>query len=211
MKGNYFYFIFLIFSINKISIEYLVIPFKYLNDKKSKIYNLNDISGKDFLDFSTNKLISSISIGTPYKSLELQLTMDYKLFFIGKGYCQDNSLSTYNPLYSNSYTNKSFYPSPFDDLRNMTIGNDIISLYNDYNLKSNISLNNMQLYYGYKDNINNDNILKDKICGVLGFKLHSTENSYYNKFKTWNLLLKANNISKLFFLDYRIFWRKRKE
>ena len=210
MKRNYFYFIFLIFSINKISIEYLVIPFKYLNEKKSKIYNLNDISGKDFLDFSTNKLISSISIGTPYKSLELKLTMDYKLFFIGKGYCQDNSLSTYNPLYSNSYTNKSFYPSPFDDLRNMTIGNDIISLYNDYNLKSNISLNNMQLYYGYKDNINNDNILKDKICGVLGFKLHSTENSYYNKFKTWNLLLKANNITNYSFWTIEFFGEKEK-
>ncbi len=211
MKRKLFNVIFLYFSLIEITNEYLVIPFKYLTDKKSKTYNLNNISGKDFLDFSTNKLISSISIGTPYKSLELHLTMDYKLFFIGKGYCQDNTFSSYNPIYSNSYTNKSFYPSPFDDLRDMTIGDDITSLYSDYNLKSNITLNNMQIYYGYKDDINNNNILNDKICGVMGFKLHSTEDSYYNKFKALDLILKANNISNYTFWTIEFFGEKEKK
>ena len=211
MKRNLFYFIFLIFSLNKISIEYIVIPFKYSNNKKSKLYNFNNISGKDFLEFSTNKLISSISIGTPYKSLELHITMDYKLFFIGKGYCQDDSKSVYNPLYSNSFTNKSFYPSPFDDLRDITIGIDVISLYNDYNMKSNVSLSNMQLYYGYKDSIYSNNNLNDKICGIMGFKLHSTEDSYYNKFKALDLILKANNITNYSFWTIEFFGEKEKE
>ena len=211
MKRNLFYIIFLIFSLNKISIEYIVIPFKYSNNKKSKLYNFNNISGKDFLEFSTNKLISLISIGTPYKSLELHITMDYKLFFIGKGYCQDDSKSVYNPLYSNSFTNKTFYPFPFDDLRDITIGNDVISLYNDYNLKSNVSLNNMQLYYGYKDSINTDNNFNDKICGIMGFKLHSTEDSYYNKFKALDLILKANNITNYSFWTIEFFGEKEKE
>ena len=117
MKISSIFSIFLILSLTNISIEYIVLPFKYLNNKKSKLYNVNNISGKDFLEFSTNKLISSISIGSPYKLLDLYLTMDYKLFFIGKGYCHENSKSSYNPSYSNTYSNKSFYPAPFDDLR----------------------------------------------------------------------------------------------
>ena len=210
MKISSIFSIFLILSLTNISIEYLILPFKYLNNKKSKLYNFENISGKDFLEFSTNKLISSISIGSPYKSLDLYLTMDYKLFFIGKGYCQDNSLSTYNPLYSNSYTNKSFYPAPFDDLRDITIGNDLISLYNDYNMKSNISLNNVQLYYGYMDKINNDK-LDDRICGIMGFKLHSTEESYYTKFKSLDLILKANNITNYTFWTIEFFGEKEKK
>ena len=127
------------------------------------------MSGEDFLEFSTNKLLTSISIGTPPKRLELYLTMDYKLFFIGKGYCPKNSLSLYEPFYSSSFTNKYFYPFAFDDLRDMTQGNDIISLYNDYNLKSNFTLNSVLLYYGNKVDISNN--INDKVCGVMGFKL----------------------------------------
>ena len=108
--------------------------------------------------------------------------MDYKLFFIGNGYCNKNTKSLYEPLYSNSFINNSFEPTPFDDLRDITIGNDKITLYNDYNLKTNQSLNNVLLYYGNIAKLPNDNI-KNKICGIMGFKLHSTENSYYNKFK----------------------------
>ncbi len=210
MKKSSIFSIFLILYLTNISIEYLVLPFKYLNNKKSKLYNFENISGKDFLEFSTNKLISSISIGSPYKSLDLYLTMDYKLFFIGKGYCHENSKSSYNPSYSNTYTNKSFYPAPFDDLRDMTIGNDLISLYNDYNMKSNISLNNVQLYYGYLDKINNDK-LDDRICGIMGFKLHSTEESYYTKFKSLDLILKANNITNYTFWTIEFFGEKEKK
>ena len=62
----------------------------------------------------------------------------------------------------------------------MTQGNDIISLYNDYNLRTNISLNNVLLYYGNKADISNDINSNEKVCGIMGFKLHSTEDSYYN-------------------------------
>ena len=213
MKISSIFSIFLILSLTNISIEYLVLPFKYLNNKKSKLYNFENISGKDFLEFSTNKLISSISIGSPYNTLDLYLTMDYKLFFIGKGYCHENSKSSYNPSYSNTYINKSFYPAPFDDLRDMTIGNDLISLYNDYNLKTNITLNDVLLYYGKKEdnyNINgNDNL--DKVCGIMGFKLHSQEDSYYNKFRNFYYILKTNNITNYTFWAIEFFNEEEKE
>ena len=204
MEKILFINIILIFSFTHLSYEYLVLPFKCLIDKKSKVYNIDNISGKDFLEFSTNKLISSISVGTPYKSLELYLTMDYKLFFIGNGYCNKNTKSLYEPLYSNSFINNSFEPTPFDDLRDITIGNDKITLYNDYNLKTNQSLNNVLLYYGNIAKLPNDNI-KNKICGIMGFKLHSTENYYYNKFKLLENILKSNNITNYTFWTIEFF------
>ena len=84
MKLDLFINIIFIFSLIKISYEYIVIPFKNLKTKSPSSYNFNSITGEQFLEFSTNKLISSISLGVPPKSLELYLTMDYKLFFIGK-------------------------------------------------------------------------------------------------------------------------------
>ena len=77
MKKSIFIFTLLIFSLFNASYEYIIIPFKNLNSKLPKSYNFNSITGEQFLEFSTNKLVSSISLGTPYKSLELYLTMDY--------------------------------------------------------------------------------------------------------------------------------------
>ena len=213
MKKGLILFIFSIIFINKKSFAYIVLPFKYLIDKKTKKYNFDNISGKDFLEFSTNKLTTSISVGTPYKTLVLYLTMDYKLFFIGKGYCEKNSLSFYEPFNSKSFTNKSFHPSLFDDLRDMTKGNDKISLYNDYNLKTNITLNDVLLYYGKKAdnyNINSDNNL-DKVCGIMGFKLHSQEDSYYNKFRNFYYILKTNNITNYTFWAIEFFNEEEKD
>ena len=123
--------------------------------------------------------------------------MDYKLFFIGKGYCQKDSKSLYEPSYSSTYTSKSFYLTSFDDLRDITIGNDLISVYNDYNLKSNITLKSVQLYYGNMAKTQNNNNPNNNICGIMGFKLHSNDESYYNKFTTFQTILKSNNITNL--------------
>ena len=211
MKENLYFYIFFIFSYINISMEYLVLPFKYLNNKKSKEYNFNDISGKDFLEFSTNKLVSSILVGTPYKPLELYITMDYKLFFIGKGYCQKDSKSLYEPSYSSTYTNKSFYLTSFDDLRDITIGNDLITVYNDYNLKSNITLKSVQLYYGNMAKTQNNNNPNNNICGIMGFKLHSNDESYYNKFTTLQTILKSNNITNYTYWTIEFFNEKIKK
>jgi hypothetical protein len=64
------------------SFEYIVIPFHYSNERANKEYNLDQITGKEFLELTTNKLVSRISVGTPLKTLELYLTMDYNQFFI---------------------------------------------------------------------------------------------------------------------------------
>ena len=210
MNRNSFLHIIIIFSLHNISLAYLVLPFKYLINKKSKVFNFNQISGNDFLEFSSNKLLTSLSVGTPYKTLDLLLTMDYKLFFIGKGYCQKDSKSSYEPFHSNSFTNNSFKPYAFDDLRDMTLGNDIISLYNDYNLRTNVSLNKAILYYGNKGGLEKNNKQNDKICGIMGFKLHSTEDSFYNKFKSLDYILKSNNITNHSFWSIEFFNEKEK-
>ena len=179
----------------KISFGFIVIPFHFYNDRSSNNYYLNDISGKDFLELTTNKLVSTVSVGTPFKELDLYITMDYKLFFIGKGYCEKNTFSNYIPESSTSFSNSSFYSYPFDDLRNMTIGQDKSTLFNSYNLDRNTSLSDLQLLYGSMVNISNNIIYEDKICGIMGFKLHRMQESYYSKFKTLQDSLRANNIS----------------
>lgn len=178
----------------KFSFEIIVIPFHFYNDRKDNNYYLNDIAGKDFLELTTNKLVSTVSVGTPFKELDLYLTMDYKLFFIGKGYCEKNTFSNYIPESSSSFLNNSFYSYPFDDLRNMTIGNDTCTLFNSYNLDKNATLNKLQLLYGSMVNISNNIYYEDKICGIMGFKLHRMQESYYSKFKTLQDTLKTNNV-----------------
>ena len=208
MKKNLSLYIILILilSIINISYEYLVIPFKNLNTRQPQSFNFKSITGEEFLEFSKNKLKSSISFGTPFKTLELYLTMDYRLFFIGKGYCLKDSKSSYDPSKSNSYSfnEKKFYSNPFNDLRNMTLGKDKCTLYDDYNLKSNISLNNVLLYYGniadYSENIFD----KNKISGIMGFKMHY-ENSYYGQFKGLEYVLKINNIINSSFWSIEFF------
>ena len=83
MKKNLSLYIILILilSIINISYEYLVIPFKNSHTRQPQSFNFKSITGEEFLEFSKNKLKSSISFGTPFKTLELYLTMDYKLFF----------------------------------------------------------------------------------------------------------------------------------
>ena len=199
MKAKISLYIYLIifFYLFNFSLEYIVFPFHYLNDKSKTNYNLEDISGKDFLELTTNKLVTTISIGSPSKSLELYITMDYKLFFIGKGYCEKNSISFYEPEQSETFLeNSEFFPYPFDDLRNMTKGNDTCTLFSDYNLGKNITLKGLHLLYGSKVNLLNDIYYKDKICGIMGMKLHEMQDSYYQKFWDYYLIrsLKENNI-----------------
>ena len=186
----------LFFYLFSFTFEYIIIPFHYLK-AKTKSYDFDNISGKDFLEFSTNKLVSSISVGSPQKELEFYITMDYNLFFIGKGYCEQDTKSLYKPESSNTFKNSTFYSYPFDDLRNMTIGNDSCTVYNEYNLGKNISLNILHLLYGSKINLLKDIIYEDKVCGIMGMKYHEVSDSYYAKFRSYSLFnsLKDNNIS----------------
>ena len=206
MKKNIALYIIYILSFVNFSYEYLVIPFKNKNTRQPQSFNFKSITGEEFLEFNKNKLISSISLGTPFKTLELYLTMDYRLFFIGKGYCLKDSKSSYDPNKSSSYSfnEKKFYSNPFNDLRNMTLGKDKCTLYDDYNLKSNIGLNNFLLYYGNIANYSENIFDKDKICGIMGFKMHY-ENSYYGQFKGLEYVLKINNITNSSFWSIEFF------
>ena len=208
MKKNLSLYIILILilSIINISYEYLVIPFKNLNTRQPQSFNFKSIIGEEFLEFSKNKLKSSISFGTPFKTLELYLTMDYKLFFLGKGYCLKDSISFYDPYKSSSYNvdEKIFYSNPFNDLRNVTFGKDKCTLYDDYNLKTNISLNNTLFYYGNIADYSKNIFDKNRICGIMGFKMHQ-ENSYYYQLKGLEYILKLNNITNSSFWSIEFF------
>lgn len=175
---------------------YIVLPFHFYNNRK-KAYTLDNISGKDFLELTTNKLVSTISIGSPLRELELYITMDYNLFFIGRGYCESNAISFYEPFDSTTFKNNSFYTYPFDDLRNMTIGNDSCSLYENYNLKSNKTLENVHLMFGSKINILNDVYDKNKVCGIMGLQYYDNSESYYKQFIPYSFQnsLKENNLN----------------
>jgi hypothetical protein len=127
--------------------------------------------------------------------------MDYNLFFIGQGYCEKNSISYYNPLESSTFKNERYFPYPFDDLRNMTEGNDTCSVYSNYELNTNITLNGFNLLYGSKVNIANEVYDKDKVCGIMGLKLYQNYDSHYEKYRTYSLenSLKKNNITNYTF------------
>ena len=211
MKKSIFIFTLLIFSFFNASYEYIVIPFKNLNSKLPKSYNFNSITGEQFLEFSTNKLVSSISLGTPYKSLELYLTMDYRLFFIGKGYCYKDAKSFYEPMKSDSYIDSDkLYPNPFNDLRNMAVGKEKCTLFSDYNLKTNMTLDKLQLYYGSKAEYSENIYDKEKICGIMGFKFHLPQ-SYNDKFVGLETVLKMSGVDNSSYWNIEFFDENQKK
>ena len=208
---NIFKISLLIFLEVNTTFSLLVLPFNYYSNSIDKNIDLNTISGNDFVNIITNKMVSTLSIGTPKKSLDLFLTMDYYTnFFIGEGYCEKDSISFYEPKSSSSFSNNSWDPYPFDDLRNMTIGKDECTFFSDYKLKTNKTISDLQLYYGKMINISNENYVENKICGILGLRLHRI--LYENiKYKNIYEILKLSNINNSEYWSLEIFDDKQKK
>lgn len=180
----------------KITGSEVIFPFYYhkYNSIKENSISLDSISGKDYLKTFYTKMTTSINVGTPSQMLDLYISMDDKYTYIGKGYCESSSLSSYRPEKSNSYSNNSWYDYPFGDLRNMTIGKDKCSIYDDFYLKSNLTIDNLQLLYGSLINSDFNNNKDIQICGILGLKLNLLQeySSSIKTFKEINSVLKEN-------------------
>ena len=160
MLYKYFYSTF-IFSYSLCNI--IILPFKNtrnidINDNESL---LNKFIGQNY--------ITRISIGTPAQEMNIHLTLrDYR-FYIANNICYNNSISYYN--YSNSSSFNSLYPaeSAFDDLADASLASDKVSFYNDINLNSNLTIEQLKFYfyqtYKFKENT--------KIfCGIIGLSIN---------------------------------------
>ena len=161
--------------------SYITIPFTYSKFNLKDIPNINSISGKELNKYLKTKLQTSISIGTPFKSLISYISMDSFSFYLNKYSCDEEIFSFYEPKNSNSYSNSTFTNYAFRDLRNVTIAQDVYSFYNNLNLTNNISIKDFQFLYGEKFNGNEKN---SDICGIIGLGIprlymHDYKNYYF--------------------------------
>lgn len=156
-----FYFLILLFSY---SLSYIIVlPFNNINS-----YEKNNT--ENYLnEFTQQKYITSVSIGTPPQTININLlTNDYR-FYIANEICYENSISFYN--YSESSTFKTILPasSPFDDLADASTANDKVSFYDNINLTTNKTTDDFFFFfykkYRFKENSN-------IYCGVIGLSIN---------------------------------------
>ena len=155
------------------------------------------------LPFNTEKVNSSLftsetnyytllSIGQPEKTVEMYIKFNRYNFFLGKGLCRSNSFSNYIPNESKTFENYSDYEYKIDQIENATNATDDFFFYaNDLDLKNNITILDMQFFYG--DNyIESEIVDKEKICGIIGFNIYFKDMKYKDNF--FMNILKQNNI-----------------
>ena len=145
------------------------------------------------LPFNTKKLNSSsftsktnyytlLSIGQPQKTVEMYLILKRYNFYLGKGLCYSNSFSDYIPHKSETFKNYSDYQYAIDLLENATNATDNYFLYtNDLNLKKNITIKDMQFYYGINTFIA-ESVDNETICGIIGFNAYYFDHKYKENF-----------------------------
>ena len=141
----------------------IILPFNNINSYEN---NKTD----NFLNkFIQQKYITSVSIGTPPQTININLlTNDYR-FYIANDICYENSKSFYN--YSESSTFKTILPavSPFDDLADGSTCNEKISFYDNINLTTNKTTDKLFFFffqkYRFKENSN-------IYCGVIGLSIN---------------------------------------
>ena len=154
---------------------------------------------------SKNNYYTLLSLGQPKKTLEIYLILKKYNFYLGKGLCRTNSFSNYIPDESETFKNYSKYEYQIEDIKNAANATDNYFLYaNDLQLKKNITIEDMQFYYGV--NTLNEIVDKEKICGIIGFNFFYKDLEYkYNYFT--NILKQKNIISSytfsfIFFNNY---------
>ena len=166
----------------KYSNNYIIMPFKstHLN------LNLNDDYDKKFyyIDFllselNKNQLYSIVPIGNPPKNLEFYFTMDNTLYSLLSGYCPNESISYYNPYFSQNFKNLTEYIITVGPIINGAIAKDNCSFYNELNLSGIKYIENFEFLIGnYSSSIE---LNKNKYCGMIGLYKSSTIGYAYSK------------------------------
>ena len=178
MKINNIIFSLFLFHILFIQIfsNYIILPF---NTKK--------INSSSFI--SKTNHFTLLSIGQPKKTIEMYLMLRQYNFYLGKGLCQTNSFSDYIPYESETFKNNSDYEYQIPYIKNVSNVTDEIFLYaNDLDLKKNITIKDMDFYYGV-NNLEPEIVNKEKVCGVIGFNANyipsksKIENYFINTLK----------------------------
>lgn len=165
--------------------NYIVVPFNSDKLKREKDYQgENDIN----FFFEKDKFFTLMPLGNDY--LELILSLDYYNFYIGKGLCRNNSLSTYNPSNSKSFKNLSDYIHRVGNIQNASYSMDKCLLFKDIQLYENITFDNLPFLYGtnpfFKEIID-----IDKICGIIGLRIEYNGASFTDL--NFIKILKKNN------------------
>ena len=165
---------------------YIVLPFKIYSPK------ISDNITKIFNELLDNKLIITLPLGNPQKTMDFYASMNEYIYYLEEGSCnKDYTLSSlYNYNGSKTFVGPKKYDFCLVKLDRCYLGNDLIYLYDNINLKS---MKEMELifYYGQR----NDNIYKNnkEICGQLGFKLTNNPYRLYD-YENFMNILKQNQI-----------------
>ena len=142
--------------------NYVILPF---NIKK-----LNS----SFL-FSSTNYYTLLYLGQPQKTIEMYLLLNQYNFYLGKGLCRLNSISDYIPYESETYKNYSDNDYYVGNIKNVTNSTDnFIFFINDLDLKKNVTVKDIQFYYGV-NRFENLTVNNEKICGVIGFNIYYSD------------------------------------
>ena len=174
----------LILNLFYISNSYIVLPFK--------IYKPRDYSNvtKLFNELIDNKLIITLQMGTPPKNIEFYGTMNEYIYYLEEGSCNNiySPKSSYDIYGSSSFNiSKKYSSCLISRLGECYLAKDIIYLYNNIDLKSNIKLN-VEFYYGkgkeYKS---------EKLCGKIGMQIENSPFRFY-EYENFINTLKTNKL-----------------
>ena len=157
--------------------NYIVFPIKIKN-KLNQVNNENINSASSFIDFiKNNQVATNIFFGSPPKLIEIYLTSERLDFILGEGFCVKNPDSDYNSSLSTSFQkSKVSHFSPA--FINGFISKENIILYNNFNLSSNLSFEDVDFINCNPSteifDINNNN----SICGYIGLQISSSSDYF---------------------------------
>ena len=172
MKSTIIYILLIIILLLSYCNNYIVFPFKI---KKPTIEHTNKlITADEYVKYDQNDQISiNIYMGTPPKELEVYLTMEEYVFFLGNGFCLSNPNSKYNSSTSTSYQKST--TSVFSPLyTNGNISTETFNFYNDSDLSKNFSVEKVDFIYTIASPVYYDLIEPDFNCGFFGLQLNPT-------------------------------------
>lgn len=178
-----FYLIIITIFLFKFSLSYIVLPFKINTPLKTS--NMTELVN----NLVDNKLIITLPIGNPKTNIDFYASMNQYLYYLEEDSCLIDSSSAYVPLNSNSYNYKKNLTLCSVKLDICSLGQDILYLYEDLDLKQTTELSPFMFYLGkQKNNINNNK----GICGKMGFQIDNAPYKLY-EYDNFIKILKKNS------------------
>ena len=208
LKDFIFIFLFLIYY----CYSYAVFPFKSYNkcdiDKNIPLHNINNLSKLFIQNCLTNTIYSEVDFGEPKQTVNIILSMKGSSFYLFEGFCPNAINTFYDSNKSTTFKNSSFCTKNFNNIKLICNIQEKITFYNDTYLKSNISINELNIAYGkglpsYIKNPDSNNM-----CAYIGFSLMNKDIS--NLSDRFLLFLKFFNIIKEYIWTFHFFDKNNK-